>query len=234
MNERVSDWASFWAQPNSIYVSERHSDAHCRDVADGIIALLPAQPARVLDFGCGEEKHAARIAAVTSELLLCDASPSVREKLQRRFSGQAKIKVLTPEDAERRPAASLDFVVANSVVQYFSKTELDRLLGVWRRLLVPGGTLVIGDVIPPQVGTLSDAAALLRYAAKNGFLIAALIGIGRNAVSPYRKLRAELGVTRYSEAEFLAILDAAGFSAQRLGVNLEHNPARMTFRAKPR
>jgi hypothetical protein len=74
---------------------------------------------------------------------------------------------------------------------------------------------------------------LLRYAARHGFLMAALVGLARTATSRYSAIRKKLGITRYTEAEFTAKLKAAGFSAERLPRNLEHNPARMTFRARP-
>ncbi len=71
------------------------------------------------------------------------------------------------------------------------------MLALWRRLLAPGGTLIVADVIPPHVGALSDGLALLRYAAANGFLGAALLGLTRTALSRYRRLRSELGIARY-------------------------------------
>jgi hypothetical protein len=73
----------------------------------------------------------------------------------------------------------------------------------------------------------------LRYAAARGFLLPAIAGLIRTAVSPYRKLRNALGVSLYSEAQFLQKLTAAGFSAERLPRNLEHNQMRMSFRARP-
>ena len=106
------------------------------------------------------------------------------------------------------------------------------MLALWRRLLAPGGALIVADVIPPDVGALSDVSALLRYAAKNGFLLAALGGLVRTAVSPYRKLRSTLGIAQYTQGEFMQKLAAAGYAAERLPHNLEHNPARMTFRAR--
>jgi len=87
-------------------------------------------------------------------------------------------------------------------------------------------------VIPPHVGALSDGFALLRYAKANGFLGAAIIGLTRTALSRYRRLRSELGIARYSQTEFMGKLRAAGFTAERLPRNVEHNPARMTFRAR--
>ena len=74
---------------------------------------------------------------------------------------------------------------------------------------------------------------MLRYAAKHGFLIAALVGLAKTIVSPYRKIRTTLGIAQYTEAQFMQKLTDAGFSAERLARNMEHNPARMTFRARP-
>jgi SAM-dependent methyltransferase len=228
----AGDWTSFWDQPHSIYVNARHFDVHYRDVARAIIAQLPGPAARVLDHGCGEATHADLVAARTAKLLLCEAAPSVRAKLRQRFGDNPAIEVLAPEELERVPAASIDLVVANSLVQYITPAELDRLLVMWRRLLAPGGILIVADVIPPGVGVLTDTIALLRYAAGNGFLLAAIVGLGRTVFSPYRRLRAKLGVSSYSEADFLAKLRRGRFDAERLPFNLGHNPARMTFRAR--
>jgi hypothetical protein len=60
-----------------------------------------------------------------------------------------------------------------------------------------------------------------------------MLGLARTAISPYRKLRSQLGIAQYTEADFRQKLVAAGLSAERLTRNLEHNPARMSFRAKP-
>jgi SAM-dependent methyltransferase len=233
MSEPARDWAGFWDQPHSIYVNERHLDAHYRDVATGIVKLLPGPAARVLDYGCGEAIHAALVADAASEVLLCESAATVRESLQKRFANNRKIRVLAPEDLARHPNGSIDLVIANSVVQYLSRAELDRLLAEWRRLLAPGGALIVADVIPPDVGPSSDALALLRYAARNGFFSGAVLGVIRTAFSPYRRMRARLGIACYAEAEFLAMLAARGYAAERLSFNLEHNPARMTFRARP-
>ena len=228
----MTTWREFWDSAHSIYVSERHKDVHYRDVAEQLAAFVPGPTARVLDHGSGEAIHAALVAAMAREVLLCDSAASVRASIAARFAGNPKIRVIAPEDVERLPDASLDLVFANSLVQYLKVAELDHMLALWRRLLVPNGVLIVADVIPPHVGALSDGLALLRYAAANGFLAAALAGLARTALSRYRRLRSELGIARYREAEFLAKLCAAGFSAERLPKNVEHNPARMTFRAR--
>ena len=228
----MPSWREFWDSAHSIYVSERHKDVHYRDVAEQLAAFVPGPDARVLDHGCGEAIHADLVAADAREVLLCDSAASVRASLAARFADNPRIKVIAPEDVERLADAGLDLVFANSLVQYLTAAELDRMLALWRRLLAPGGVLIVADVIPPHVGALSDGLALIRYAAANGFLGAALIGLARTALSRYRRLRSELGIARYGEAEFLAKLRGAGFSSERLPRNVEHNPARMTFRAR--
>jgi len=52
-------------------------------------------------------------------------------------------------------------------------------------------------------------------------------------VSDYWRLRSRLGLSRYSEAEMIERLAAAGFSARRAATNIGHNQARMTFLAQP-
>jgi SAM-dependent methyltransferase len=228
----MTSWREFWDSAHSIYVSERHKDVHYRDIAEQLAAFVPHERARVLDHGSGEAIHADLVAARAGELLLCDSAASVRASIAARFAGNPRISVTAPEDVERLPDASLDLIFANSLVQYLTADELGRTLALWRRLLAPDGVLIVADVIPPDVGALSDGLALLRYAAANGFLGAALIGLARTALSRYRQLRSELGIARYSESEFLQKLRAAGFSGARLPKNVEHNPARMTFRAR--
>jgi SAM-dependent methyltransferase len=228
----MSSWREFWDSAHSIYVNDRHKDVHYRDVAEQIAAFVPHADARVLDHGCGEAVHADLVAARAHEVLLCDAAASVRAAIATRFAANPKIRVIAPEEVEHLGPASLDLIFANSLVQYLTEAELDALLATWRRLLIADGVLVVADVIPPDVGPLSDVAALIRYAAANGFLVAALIGLTRTALSPYRRLRNELGIARYGEGEFMKKLRAAGFTAERLAQNVEHNPARMTFRAQ--
>src|SRR5262245_18507829 len=163
----MSDWRSFWDSEHSIYVNARHKDVHYREIAEQIAAFVPNPQARVLDFGSGDAVHADLVAAAAREVLLCDAAPSVRAAMAARFAGKPKIKVLAPEEVERLPDGSLDLIVANSVVQYLTAAELDRMLAMFRRLLARGGALIVADVIPPDVGALSDLVALLRYAVRN-------------------------------------------------------------------
>lgn len=227
------DWVSFWNSQHSIYVNARHLDLHYRDVADRTLDLKPAADARVLDFGCGEALHADRVAARVGHLWLCEAASRVRDNMRARFSAVTNISVIGPDDLATMADGSLDLIVANSVAQYLTRDELDALLRRWRALLAPNGRLVLADVIPPGVSPVSDALALLRYALGNGFFIAAVGGLVRTVLSPYRRIRAELGITTYTEDEIVKRINAAGFTTQKLPFNFEHQPARLSFVATP-
>lgn len=226
-------WIGFWNSDHSIYVNAKHLDRHYSDVASRFLDLKPDRSANVLDFGCGEATHADRIAAVVGQLWLCEAAARVRDNLRARFTGVSNLYVIGPDDLAGIADGSLDLIVANSVAQYLTPDELDALLRTWRRKLSPKGRLVLADIIPPGVSPLSDAFALLRYAASNGFLLAAMMGLVRTALSPYRKVRASLGLTTYTEAAIVERIRNAGFKTERLPFNFEHQPARISFSAKP-
>jgi SAM-dependent methyltransferase len=230
----ISDWLAFWDKPQSIYVNVRHKDVHYRLIAEELAALVPSRTARVLDYGCGEALHADVVAAAAGELLLCDGAPSVRSAINSRFAGNPKIRALAPEDVERVPDHCVDFIALHSVAQYLTPEQVQSLLQLFHRLLQPVGILLVSDVIPPRVTASTDAAALLRFAAANGFLFAAIGGLARTAFSDYRHLRARFGLTHYSEAAMNEKLSAAGFTAQRAAKNIGHNQARMAFIARPK
>jgi SAM-dependent methyltransferase len=229
----MKSWVEFWDNEHAIYVNERHKLLHAQMVGRDLIRHIPSKNAVVLDHGCGEANYAADVAPQCRQLYLCEAAPGVREALVRRVKNIPNIEVLDPAGAEALPDRSLDLVVANSLVQYLTRNDLVVLFGLWRRKLKSSGTLIVADVIPPDVSPLTDAAALLRFAWTGGFVLAAVGGLVRTALSDYRKVRAQLGLCTYSQADFSALLSDQGFIADRVHPNFGHNQARMTFRAVP-
>src|SRR5258708_24292757 len=119
----------------------------------------------------------------------------------------------------------------NAVAQYMTPGELDAACAVVRRLLKPGGRLVLGDIMRREVGMIRDVIALLRFAATHGFLRDALIGLISTALSDYRQLRSRVGLQRYSETEMIKKLAANGFTASSAHYNIGDKPWRMTFLA---
>lgn len=227
------DWISFYDFKHSvIYVNARHRDVHYRTIAEDIRKLVPSPHATVLDYGCGEATSAKLVADACGHLTMVEAAPNVRAALTARHAGDAKISVLTPDEAAALPEGSFDLIVLHSVAQYLTGAELDGLMATFRRLLKPTGTFVLGDIIPPRLAAPFAALALLRFGAANGFFWAAVGGLIRIFVSDYFKLKKTHGLSHYEEAAMLDKLRRAGFAPQRAGHNIGHNQRRMTFLSK--
>lgn len=228
----MADWISFWNGTHPIYVSARHRTVHYARIAADLAGHVPHPAARVLDYGCGEALAADALARHCGHLVLCDAAPAVREKVAARFAGDPRIAVLSPDEVAALPDGGFDLIILNSVAQYLSRDLLADLLGLWRRLLADDGVLLLADVIPPDVSAAADATALLGLGWREGFFFDAVTGLARTAVSPYRKLRAELGLTTYTQDEMQALLAAAGLDGRRTMPNVGHNQRRMAFQAR--
>ena len=228
----MDDWIDYYDSTHTIYASKLHRDLHFELIARDIIGYISSPDAVVLDYACGEALSAARVADACGKLYLAEPAPGVRGRLIARFAPNTKIRVRSLEDLRKTDANSVDLAIMNSVAQYMTPAELDTAFATIKRLLKPGGRLIVGDILRPEVGMPKDVLALLRFAAAHGFLRDALIGLISTALSDYRQLRAKVGLQRYSEAEMVAKLASAGFSASRAHVNIGHNPWRMTFVAR--
>ena len=226
------DWISFWNSKHSIYVSEQHCAVHYRCIADDILKFVP-QGARVLDYGCGEARSAECLLTRASRLMLCDAAPSIRASISRRFATQSRIEVLAPDQVASMSDGAVDLIVMHSVAQYLNISQLNALLALFYRLLSPNGSLVLGDVIGTNASALADVTTLLAFAIREKFLIAAMSGLVRTAFSRYRTLRSEVGLLTFEEQEILAVLTATGYDARRASKNIGHNRTRQTFVARP-
>jgi ubiquinone/menaquinone biosynthesis C-methylase UbiE len=228
----MDDWIDYYDSTHTIYASKRHRDLHFELVARDIIGYVTSPDQVVLDYACGEALSASKVAEACGQLILAEPAPGVRGRLIARFAPNTKIRVRSLDDLRKMPEKSVDLAVMNSVAQYMTPAELDSALAVIRKLLKPSGRLVLGDILCPDVGLPTDVYALLRFAAKHGFLKDALTGVISTALSDYRQLRSRIGLQRYGEAEMVAKLASAGFSASRARRNIGHNPWRMTFVAR--
>ena len=228
----MDDWIDYYDSTHTIYASKRHRDLHFEVIARDIIGYINSPDTVVLDYACGEALSAAKVAAACAMLILAEPAPGVRGRLIARFAPNTKIRVRSLDDLRNMQERSIDLVVMNSVVQYMTAEELDAALAVIKRLLKPTGRLVLGDILRPEIGMPTDVYALLRFAAKHGFLKDALKGLLSTALSDYRQLRSRIGLQRYSEADITAKLARVGLSATRAPFNIGHNPWRMTFVAR--
>src|SRR3954471_24317030 len=218
----MDDWIDYYDSTHTIDASRLHRDVHFQLIARDIIGYISSPDAVVLDYSCGEALSAAEVAEACAKLILAEPAPGVRGRLIARFAPNTKIRVRSLDDLKHMAERSIDLAVMNSVAQYMTPDELDATFAVIRRLLKPGGRLVLGDILRPEVGMGRDVLALLKFAATHGFLKDALYGLASTALSDYRQLRTRIGLQRYSERDMIAKLQRAGFSASRAQANIGH------------
>jgi SAM-dependent methyltransferase len=229
----MKSWLSYWDAPNKSYVGDRHRQAHYDVLLDGVRPYLPAGPATVvLDWGCGDALAAARMVEVCGTLLLYDAAASTRERLHRRYAGRPAIQVLDNSALAGLPVDSIDLVIVNSVIQYLAEREFDQALTLFRRVLKPGGALLLGDVITPGTPTSTHVATFLRFAVSRGFLLSALGGLASTFLSPYRRLQRDVGLSSYAAPRMLEKLAQHGFAAATLARNIAVSPHRSSYLAR--
>lgn len=225
-------WRSFFDGDHAIYVNDRHRRVHAARLAEDMVSVVPGPGAVVLDHGCGEALDADRVAAACGRLYLFDIAPSIQARLRQRFADDATVRVLDEAGLHALADSSLDLIVTSSVLQYVDAAGTEALLALWQRKLAPGGLLVLADVLPEGSTLVPDTLSLLRTGWRHGFLLAALKGLVSLLLSDYAKLRRELGLTRWREADLLALMARHGMTGRRRPANFGFNPVRMTFEAR--
>jgi SAM-dependent methyltransferase len=231
----MQSWLDFWNAPNAIYVSRRHQKAHYAKVLSGIGRFMPAGGAAVvLDWGCGDALAADDLAQTCRTLLLYDRADSTRRRLLSNYADSPKIRVLDDAELDVAAPASVDLIIVNSVVQYLDRRQFSDALRRFHRLLKSDGKLLLGDIIAPDTPLLGHVTTFLRFAWQNGFFVAAVIGLARNFISPYRRLRRDAGYACYTAGEMLGLLDESGFVGERLTSNIAVSQLRSSYLARRR
>ncbi|MFF1478963.1 methyltransferase domain-containing protein [Streptomyces sp. NPDC058301] len=138
-------------------------------VAHSVALLREAEPATVLELGCGTGLLLLRIAPDTRRYVALDLSRPILDGLAvavgRAGLSQVELHQGEATGAERFAGAGFDLVVCNSVVHYFPDEEyLRTTVAAAVRAAGPGGRAVVGDVRDHSLAKAFHASVVLAQA----------------------------------------------------------------------
>jgi SAM-dependent methyltransferase len=131
-----------------------------------VTAIGDAARGRVLDVACGPGIVTSALAAIAREVVAFDLTPAMLNKAQERCAKAGHTNVLFKEgSATALPfaAASFDVVVTRLSLHHFEEPQT--VLIEMLRVLKPGGTLAVADVVSaedPEKAALQNAIETLR------------------------------------------------------------------------
>ena len=139
---------------------------------------------------------------------------------------------MSPQDCWSVPPESVDVVIIHSVLQYLRWEETGHLIGQLRVLIKPQGSILLGDIIPPDRTIFQDIASLLTFAWHKQFFIAGLFGLVTTFFSKYRVLRKQYGLTRYSAQDIHHLARKNGLFTRALKRNIGHDQTRHIYQLR--
>jgi ubiquinone/menaquinone biosynthesis C-methylase UbiE len=137
-----------------------------RDLVQRFVDAVPADAAAILDVACGPGIISAALAPRAREVVAFDLTPEMLTKARRRCADAGLSNVRFQEGSAPDlpfPDGSFDVVVTRLSIHHFQTPQ--QPLAEMTRVLKPGGTLVIADVVSsesPEEAALHNAIEILR------------------------------------------------------------------------
>ena len=139
----------------SSYTGEPFAAREVEEYRERIVSLARGslgQGGRVLEIGCGSGLIMFALAPQTQKYIGLDSSPLTQEqnraRVRRRGLDQVELRTGFADEIDKLPAESFDLVIMASTAQFFpGPGYFMAVLAKALRLLVKGGTVLLGDVM---------------------------------------------------------------------------------------
>jgi len=130
-----------------------------------VVEVLPPDPRRVLDLGCGDGRLAALVMEArpsVEQVVAVDSSPPMLERARERFAGDPRVGVRQGDLTDPiTPLGEFDVVVSGFAIHHLAHERKRELFGEVASSLRPGGVFanleVVASATPELHRTFLDA-----------------------------------------------------------------------------
>ena len=180
----------------------------------GLTMFPPREGMEVLDVGCGTGLQLACYQQAGCRVTGIDASPAMLEVSRRRLGTGASLQ-LGDAAAMPYPGQAFDLVLAATVLHEMPAGERAAALGEMRRVLRPGGRILLIDF---EAGPVRP----LRGWVTKGVIAASELAAGRSHHRNYRDFMAHGGLPPLLDANGLSVAQRKIVSGGSIGLYLLH------------
>ncbi len=190
-------WGNYWKENPKLFMKVMEKSTEF--VAEKLEShQLIKQSTHLFDFGCGPGYLANALRGKINSYYGVDISTKyitiAKDKCNdaknfefREFPLEKSISSLI---LLKQEAKQFDTIIILSVIQYFeNKEDVLELLNNCKALLVPGGKILLVDVIENENGLWKDALSVMMDSIKKGYLVSFIQFMFRAKLSKYNSLR---------------------------------------------
>jgi len=218
-------WNGYWdTLPEGHLFFPQEGEEAVRRLAEAV----PLNPSMiVLDYGCGYGQAAAPLAPRVGTLYIWDHAEPMRRFAAEYLRKLPNVRPWQPDDTATR----FDLIWVNSVVQYMTPDHFADVLRRLAAVLLPTGTLIVSDLIPPRLPFHSDLLSLARFSLRRRYFVRAF----RRAFAlreRYSAIQKDSPLYHPTREEMLKLAADAGLVGEYLPTNLTHFRGRETVLLK--
>ncbi|RJQ22401.1 MAG: class I SAM-dependent methyltransferase [Nitrospiraceae bacterium] len=227
MKNDIDSWINFWKTETVISDDKWQSDMELFIKATSPLLNYNSQDV-ILDLGCGPGFLASFLKNRVKEIHCLDTSERYLDICKIKFSKDQNIFLYKLDENNYTDLSSLQtgkfsLVICLSVIQYYkSIDEVKRLIEQVQRIALPGGKLLIADILVHS-NTFSDIWGVLLTGIRERKLSETLKYLFRMKMSNYYRTRSSLGLLYLSFKQLNDLSKTLGLKAEVLSAQITTN-----------
>lgn len=209
----MSNWESFWSSNPDLFgtVMEKNAAFFVEILMNK--NLIKSEDS-ILDYGCGFGSLANQLKNRVGAYIGVDISEKCIHYCQQKFKETRSFHFTTIDSGGATSGLTelidqsnkFDAIIILSVIQYFPNLDkVENLLKDAKKLLSPGGKIILADVIQSEKGLWKDAYSNLKNSIQKRYFLSFMQFMMKARFSNYNKFRIRNNLLNVSETEIARI-----------------------------